>query len=104
MLTAQIQKEFPFLTLHDVAHLDALWTLADLIAGTDYPMTPTEAFVFGGAVLLHDAGLSIAAFKGGLPELNKTPEWRDSSAIATEKMGAYSDGDVEIIEVPDALL
>jgi hypothetical protein len=42
-ITAQIQKDFPFLTLHDINHLDALWTLADLIAGDEFQLTPTEA-------------------------------------------------------------
>jgi hypothetical protein len=78
-LVAQITKELPQLTLHDIRHLDALWTTADLIAGPQYPITPSEAFVFGGAVLLHDAGHALASVKGGFAGLTEMPEWRDAT-------------------------
>ena len=45
-------------------------------------LTPPEAFVFGGACLLHDSGLTIAAFPGGLQELKNTTVWRDAAALA----------------------
>ncbi len=83
-LVAQIQTSIPQLTVHDVSHLDALWRIADLIAGPEYPITPIEAFVFGASVLLHDAGLAVATVEGGLHGLKASPEWRDAAVAALE--------------------
>ncbi|MGB8842517.1 MAG: hypothetical protein WCC64_15765 [Aliidongia sp.] len=41
----------PGLTLHDEAHLSALWDRASQLAGTDFHLNPLEAFIFGGAVI-----------------------------------------------------
>jgi hypothetical protein len=70
-------------TVHDLSHLDALWEIASLIAGDDFLLNPAEAFVFGGAVLLHDAAMTVAAYPGGLDELIATLEWRDAFALAS---------------------
>lgn len=69
-------------TVHDLSHLDALWEMAELIAGDDFTLNPAEAFVFGGAVLLHDAGMSVAAYPGGLDAIRAMPEWSDSYSWA----------------------
>jgi hypothetical protein len=79
-LTAQIGKTLPNLTIHDVTHLDALWETADLIAGDEYPLNPAEAFVFGGAILLHDAALCFEAYSGGQAGLRELVEWKDAIA------------------------
>lgn len=80
LLLAQIQRELPALTLHDITHIDALWRVASEIAGPDFLLNPAEAFVLGGAFLLHDAAHCRAAFPGGIDELRQTVEWRDSAA------------------------
>jgi hypothetical protein len=80
LLLAQIQKELPDLTLHDITHVDALWRVASEIAGPDFPLNPAEALVLGGAFLLHDAAHCRAAFPGGVAELRQTVEWRDAAA------------------------
>ena len=67
VITARISATFPDLTVHDVTHLDALWETASLIAGDGYPLNPLEAFVFGGAILLHDAAHCFEAYDGGQP-------------------------------------
>lgn len=64
VLTDQIAKALPALTIHDGTHLDALWETADLIAGPSYPINPLEGFVLGGAILLHDAALCFEAYEG----------------------------------------
>ncbi len=87
LLVGQIQNDIPQLTLHNIEHLDALWTAADIVAGHDYVLTPTEAFVFGGAILLHDAGLAVASFQNGLEDLKKAAEWRDAAAGAYRNAG-----------------
>ena len=61
VLALEIEKDLPGITVHDVTHLDALWELASLIAGDGYTLNPAEAFVLGGAILLHDLGMSLAA-------------------------------------------
>lgn len=80
LLLTHIQREPPDLTLHDITHVDALWRVASAIAGSDHPLNPAEAFVLGGAFLLHDAAHCRAAFPGGIAELRATPEWRDTVA------------------------
>jgi len=80
LLLQQIQKELPSLTLHDITHVDSLWRIASEIAGPDFDLNPAEAFVLGGAFLLHDAAHCRAAFSGGLAELQQTTEWKDSAA------------------------
>lgn len=80
LLLTQIQRELPALTLHDITHVDALWRVASEIAGPEFPLNPAEALVLGGAFLLHDAAHCRAAFPGGVAELRKTVEWRDTAA------------------------
>lgn len=77
LLLQQIQRELPSLTLHDISHVDSLWRVASEIAGPEYDLNPAEAFVLGGAFLLHDAAHCRAAFPGGLNQLEKTTEWQD---------------------------
>lgn len=80
-LAKLISSDLPGLTLHDEKHFEALWKRADQIAGDDYLLNPIELFVFGGGILLHDAGLTLAAYKGGLAQLQETVEWRDAAAL-----------------------
>ena len=77
-LTARIASALPGLTIHDISHLDALWDVADIIAGENFPLNPLEAYIFGCAVLLHDAGLCFEAFSGGQAAIRKTVRWRDA--------------------------
>ena len=78
MLVAQIAKDIPGLTVHDVTHLDALWETASLIAGPDQAINPAEAYVLGASILLHDAGMCLAAYPGGVASIRETTEWRDT--------------------------
>lgn len=80
ILLQQIHKELPALTRHDITHVDSLWRVASEIAGPDFDLNPAEAFVLGGAFLLHDAAHCRAAFSNGLQELQLTTEWKDSAA------------------------
>jgi hypothetical protein len=76
-LVGEIGGLLPDLTVHDITHLDALWRVADQIAGPDYPLNPAEAFVLGGAFLLHDAAHVLAAYEDGMAGVKRTIEWRD---------------------------
>jgi len=79
-LVSQVQSALPNLTQHDISHLDALWETADIICGEDFPLNPLEAFVFGGAVLLHDSALCFEAYKFGIEGVRDTLIWKDSFA------------------------
>ena len=76
-LVQTLGAELPSLTVHDITHLDALWWVADEIAGPDYPINPAEAFVLGGAFLLHDAAHVMAAYPGGISSIKQTVQWQD---------------------------
>lgn len=80
-LANEIGRSYPTLTLHDVGHLDALWDAADMVAGPAYPINPAEAFVLGGAFLVHDLGNGLAAYPRGLDELRHTTQWRDAVGV-----------------------
>ncbi|BCP53892.1 hypothetical protein K32_25090 [Kaistia sp. 32K] len=79
-LVARIAADLPFMTVHDVTHLDALWEMASIACGDHVKLNPAEALVFGGAVLLHDSAMSLAAFPNGIADLRQQLEWRDLHA------------------------
>lgn len=79
-LVSKIQSDLPHMTIHDVSHLDALWEMASIAVGDSFDLNPAEAFVFGGAILLHDASMTLAAYPGGIAELRQLTEWRDLHA------------------------
>lgn len=87
-LAQEIALSLPEFTVHDVTHLDALWEMADLIAGPEFSLTPAEAFVLGGAFLVHDLGMGLAAYPEGLAELRNTPLWHDTViSLLKRKLG-----------------
>src|ERR1051325_9726530 len=77
-LVEAAHRDCPGLTVHDVSHLDALWGTATRIVGAEYPINPAEAFVLGCAILLHDSGMAISAYDGGIAEIRSRPEWGDA--------------------------
>jgi hypothetical protein len=80
VLVKKIAADLPHMTVHDVTHLDALWDMASIAAGTSLDLNPAEAFMFGGAVLLHDSAMTLAAYPGGIAQLRTQTEWRDLHA------------------------
>jgi Histidine kinase-, DNA gyrase B-, and HSP90-like ATPase len=76
-LTGEIARDMPEFTVHDITHLDALWEMADKIAGEHISLTPAEAFVLGGAFLVHDAGMGLAAYPEGREGLRRDRSWGD---------------------------
>jgi Histidine kinase-, DNA gyrase B-, and HSP90-like ATPase len=81
-LVSAAHIDCPGLTVHDVTHLDALWETASMIGGDNFALNPAEAFVLGGAILLHDAGMAVASYEGGIAEIRKTAVWLDAIATA----------------------
>lgn len=88
ILIDRIRGDMPYLTVHDLTHLDALWELGSGIAGKSYPLTPAEGYVFGAAVLLHDAAMCLAAFPNGLSDLTATDEWKDTLVMMSAEPNA----------------
>ena len=78
LLSSRIVGSLPSLTQHDVSHLDGLWTVASTIAGDDYDLNPVEGYVFGMALLIHDAALCYEAYDGGQAKVRATSQWRDA--------------------------
>lgn len=79
-LAGEIPVDLPEFTQHDASHMDAIWDLADLIAGPEAQLNPAEAFVFGGAILVHDLAMSKAAHKLSGGDVRKRAEWPDALA------------------------
>jgi hypothetical protein len=75
--------------------------MADIIAGDKYPLTPTEAFVFGGAVLLHDAGMALASYPEWLESLKKKQEWKDLIMVEFQKTEGRAPNAEEILDPPE---
>src|SRR5205085_3963396 len=55
-----------------------------LVAEPGIVLNPPEAFVFGGAVLLHDAAMTLTAYPGGIAELRETTKWADIATILAD--------------------
>jgi hypothetical protein len=85
VLAGEIHRDLPDFTVHDLTHLDALWEMADLIAGPEYPLNPMEAFALGAVFLIHDLGLGLAAYPGGLAELKQGSGWQDALSTFLRK-------------------
>jgi hypothetical protein len=77
-LAAEIGRDMKDYTLHDLAHIDAVWEAADLILGEDFELTPTEAYVLGGAILVHDLAMTLSAYPGRLEEIERHERWLDT--------------------------
>lgn len=87
LLAAEIALVLPEFTVHDITHIDALWETAELVAQSDFELTPAEAFVLGGTFLIHDLGMGLASFPNGIEELKKEAIWKDTVAsLLKEKL------------------
>jgi hypothetical protein len=67
--------------------LDALWDTASIVTDQRIELNPAEAFVFGGSVLLHDAGMTLAAYPNGIDDLKTTLIWKDISSTLQKNEG-----------------
>ena len=101
IICSKIQSDLPGLTLHDVNHLDALWSVADLMSGIEFPLNPSEAYIFGVSILLHDTAHTISAYDNGLTDLKQTPEWRDAVVAVLDSHGEEDIVEADIQEPPN---
>lgn len=92
LLAAEISRDLPDFTVHDLTHLDALWEMGSIICGNEYSLNPAEAFVLGGAFLIHDLGMGLAAYPDGTDELKTTTIWDDTvSSLSKQNVAASSE-------------
>lgn len=92
-LSGEIARYLPEFTVHDITHIDALWEMADIFLPDDYELTPAEGFVLGGAFILHDLGMVLAAYANGIEDIKKEPVWRDTVAALSKADGKKYDFD-----------
>lgn len=103
-----IPRDMPGYTVHDLTHLDALWEMADLFTGSNYSLNPAETFVLGGAILLHDAGMTVAAYPNGKEDIEKTLEYSNAyttikNQLSSNPKSAISDSDIRSAALIEAL-
>lgn len=100
LLAGEIPRDFDFLTVHDITHLDALWEMADLVTANDDRLSSFEAFVLGGAFLIHDLGMGLAAYPDGFDGVRQRPEFKDLvTVLLTARLGRGPS--IEELERPD---
>ncbi|ENP7457027.1 ATP-binding protein [Vibrio fluvialis] len=87
ILANEISRSLPDFTVHDITHIDSLWEMADIVCGDDYPLNPVEAFVLGGAFLLHDIAMSIQSYPNGIKDLENDSLWEDTIAQRCKSLG-----------------
>ena len=102
-LAGEISRDLPEMTTHDLSHLDALWEMADAICGEANNLNPCEVFVLGGAFLLHDLGMSLAAYHKGLETLSKHPLYRDALVAQLEEALGKPLSESEIQSPPEPI-
>lgn len=81
-LAAEISQSMPGYTDHGIAHCDSLWSTASLLVDDGFPLNPAEAFVLGGAFLVHDLGMGLSAYRGGLSAILELDEFADALAAS----------------------
>ena len=84
-IAGEINRDMPDYTVHDITHIDGLWDMADIVSGDDFALSPTEAYIFGMAVLTHDLAMGLSAYPRGLEELTADDRWRDALIVALRR-------------------
>jgi hypothetical protein len=103
LLVSRIAVDMPGMTVHDITHLDALWDTASIAAEGSVGLNPPEALVLGGAFLLHDAGMSLAAYPGGLSEIVKTIVWKDAIARYSQLARERGEDEIDVEDPPQSV-
>jgi hypothetical protein len=81
VLNQRIAQDLPDFTVHDMRHVLGVWRLADQLKG-DRQLNPLEGYVLGVAILIHDLGMAVAAYPGGLETVRDDLRWRDALAVS----------------------
>lgn len=77
----------PQFTVHDITHIDALWDMADIILPPELEINPVEAFILGGAFLIHDLGMGGVAYNNGLDKIKNSGYGKILKLFCARDMG-----------------
>ncbi|MGY9067604.1 HD domain-containing protein [Streptomyces sp. CAS3] len=100
-LANEIERDLPDFTQHDISHAYALWEIANHIAGPDLTLNPAEAFVLGGAILVHDLAMSRAAYQVSGQNIRSRREWPDALAEEIRKSSGRPPHPAELASPPE---
>lgn len=103
VLAAEIARDLPDYTVHDITHIDALWEMADCILGPGYKLNPVEAFILGGSFLLHDLGMSLSAYSGGITEVEQLELWKSTALYEAKKNGTNELSSLKFSDLPASI-
>jgi hypothetical protein len=106
-LANDIARSMPMFTDHSIHHIDSLWDTASLVCGDDYPLNPAEAFVLGGAFLLHDLGMGLVAYPGGVDAVKADPQFDNLTMTIRsriEEETGSSGSDIEALATEEAIV
>ncbi len=80
----EVANQLPEYTDHSIAHMDALWAVADSVLTTaeTESLTPDEAFLLAASFYVHDLGMAIAATPVGLTRLKESSEYKAELEMA----------------------
>jgi hypothetical protein len=75
---AKTAETIPEFTDHSVAHMDALWGIADQVFANSEieAFSPAEAFVLGSSFYIHDLGMAVGCTAEGRQRLEQAPAFR----------------------------
>jgi hypothetical protein len=104
ILAQQIESDLPDFTVHDITHLDGLWETAEVIAGDEVSLNAAEGFVLGGAFLVHDLAMTLAAYPGGREELIRHERWADTEYAHIERNLGHSPSVDELSSLRDTVV
>ncbi|EFL33232.1 ATPase domain-containing protein [Streptomyces viridochromogenes DSM 40736] len=102
-LASEIARDLPEFTQHDITHAYALWEIANHIAGPEICLNPAEAYVLGGAILVHDLAMSHAAHQLSGKKLRQRREWPDALAKEVREKWGRPPHPLELASPPEDL-
>ncbi|MDR7277239.1 HD domain-containing protein [Catenuloplanes atrovinosus] len=85
-IAGDIALSMPMFTDHSIDHIDALWKTASIVCGDDFEVNPAEAFVLGGAFLMHDLGMGLSSYQNGMEEIRAHPIFAGLLARASDRL------------------
>ncbi|MEU2862551.1 hypothetical protein ABZ672_30120 [Streptomyces mirabilis] len=100
-LANEIARDMPEFTQHDISHTHALWEIANHISGPELLLNPAEAYVLGGAILVHDLAMSRAAHQISGKNLRDRREWPDALASEVRKKYGRPPHPMELASPPE---
>lgn len=103
-LASEISRDLPQYTQHDLSHLDALWHLAGELIGPDIELNPAEGFVLGVAFLVHDLGMSHAAYEVTGQSIREDHRWPDALGAELRKINGRAPSAQDLAEAPTSVL